>query len=215
VAKVWTRLSLTSDHPFSHKVADGLRQFFDSFAGQADAPFKVDHAHDVLLVVHEDHSAHLWIDAAAVAVNAMLKRDVQRGEVIFESDIVDVVALDFPVVDISTTDKVIYLFREGWRFGLSFDFNPSAAFDRERFSRDLGTLYRRMKYSALYDLISNPALFSHLIAAGWFPFAEIVSREFKELLTLAKRDFRFRTQNNRSKRPSTMRALSICCRGGS
>jgi hypothetical protein len=129
------------------------------------------------------------MDTAAVSMAAMAKRAVSAGEAVFDSDIIDVVAVDFPDVEIVPTDKIIYVFREAWRFGLGFDFNPENKFNRDAFARGLGTLFRKLKYRHLYELLENPTLFSQLTAAGWFPFSEIIGHEFKDLLQASEAGF--------------------------
>jgi hypothetical protein len=47
--------------------------------------------------------------------------------------------------------------------------------------RDLGTLHRQLKYRDLYDAVSDQKIFAKLVAAGWFPFVEIIGSEFRSL----------------------------------
>jgi hypothetical protein len=135
----------------------------------------------VLLVVHPDNTGDLWLDAAAVSLKILVKRPIAAGTVIFENDIADITAMSFPLVDIGKEDRVVCIFREGWRFGLFFDFNPDGDLSIENMERDLGTLHRRLKYRDLYDAIADQNVFGRLVAAGWFPFVEILGREFREL----------------------------------
>jgi hypothetical protein len=188
--KVWTSLSLTSDDPYFHTVVENLGSTIEGFARAAGKPVNLKRAHDVLLVIRSNNTAELWVDSAAVAVGARLKRDVKAGSIIFESDFADITDLRFPKVDIGKTDRVIYLFREGWRFGLFFDFNPDSNLQIEEVNRTLGTIYRRLRYRHLYDLISNAALFQQLVVAGWFPFVEILGgSDFNELIQFCEVGF--------------------------
>ena len=111
-----------------------------------------------------------------------IKRAVSAGNVVVEGDITDVTAMSFPRVKIGEGDKVLCLFREAWRFGLAFDMNPEGKLDVDAFSLTLGTLYRELRYRHLYEAFANPMIFDRLVTAGWFPFAEIISAEFKDLL---------------------------------
>lgn len=43
----------------------------------------------------------------------------------------------------------------------------------------LGTLHRRLRYRHLYQAVADPAVFDTLVAAGWFPFVEINTAEFR------------------------------------
>jgi hypothetical protein len=179
--KIWTRLSLTSDDHLFHRVAEGLSNHIQYVASQTGSPVNLKRADVVLLVVHSDNTGDLWIDAAAVAVQIMAKRNMVAGTVLFEHDIADVIGMYFPLVAIGKEDRIVCIFREGWRFGLYFDFNPDGKLSVPNMQRDLGTLYRRLKYRDLYDVIADQTVFSQLVAAGWFPFVEILGSEFRSL----------------------------------
>lgn len=179
--KVWTRLSLTSDDQFFHRIAEGLSAHIEHRAKKAGKPINLTRYGYILLVVHPDKTGDLWLDAAAVSLKMMVKRSMAAGTVVFENDIADVTAMAFPLVEITAQDRVVCIFREGWRFALFFDFNPDGDLSTEDMEKDLGTLYRRLKYRDLYDAISDEAVFQRLDDAGWFPFVEIMGREFREL----------------------------------
>jgi hypothetical protein len=112
----------------------------------------------------------------------MAKRNIAAGTAIFEHDIADVTGMSFPCVNIEATDRVLCIFREDWRFAFVFDFNPEGNLDNERFTSTLGTLYRELRYRHLYEALANPTLLDRIIASGWFPFAEIITSEFKDIL---------------------------------
>jgi hypothetical protein len=104
------------------------------------------------------------------------------GTVVFERDIADVTGMAFPCVTIGEADKVLCLFRQDWRFGFAFDMNPDGKLDLEGFTTTLGTLYRELRYRHLYEALGEPVVFRRLLTAGWFPFAEIITTEFRDLL---------------------------------
>lgn len=187
--KIWTRLSLTSDDRFFHRVVEGLSNHIEYVARQSGRNVNLKRAGFALLVVHSDNTGDLWIDAAAVALQIMAKRNMAAGTVVFENDIADVIGMSFPLVEIGKEDRVVCIFREGWRFALFFDFNPNADFSVPNMQRDLGTLHRRLKYRDLYDAIADQAIFSRLVAAGWFPFVEILGSEFRSLANSSEAGF--------------------------
>jgi hypothetical protein len=187
--KVWTRLALTSDDPFFHRAVDGLAGAIRRLAEQAGHHVNLGRADSVLLVVRPDQTAELWVDKAAVSILVLAKREIKAGSAVFEGDIADVTGMDFPCVNIGPKDKILYLFREDWRFGLFFDFNPEGDLDRQDVVTVLGTLYRRLKYRHLYDIIADQAVFSRLVGAGWFPFVEIIGADFKVIASHAEAGF--------------------------
>ncbi len=174
-----TRLCLTSDDPFFHKVADGLAAHVEYRANESGVSVKLAKSDIVLLVVHPDHSGMLWLDTAAVDHQVRLKRSVNAGDAIFENDIADITAMRFPFVEIKEEDRVLCLFRVGWKFGLLFDFNPDKNLLIQQMEVDLGTLYRRLKYCRLYDMIENEALMDGIVVSGWFPFVELSVSEIQ------------------------------------
>lgn len=179
--KVWTRLALTSDDPLFHRIVENMAGALGQLVRQAGENVNFGRTDSVLMVIRPDQTAELWADDVAVSLNILAKRNIQAGTALFESDIADVVGLDFPCVDIGPNDKVFYLFREDWRFALFFDFNPNNDLSRDEMAGTLGTLYRRLKYRHLYDMLANETVFGRLAEAGWFPFVEIIGSEFKAL----------------------------------
>jgi len=187
--KIWTRLCLTSDDRLFHRIADGLNGHIEHVVRRAGQAVNLKHAHTVLLVIHPDNTGDLWVDTAAVTIRIMPKRDLVAGGIVFESDIADVTEMAFPLVAIEKEDRAVCIFREGWRFGLFFDFNPAGDFSVADMQRDLGTMHRRLRYRDLYDALADTTIFSRLVEAGWFPFVEIMGSEFRVLADFCEAGF--------------------------
>jgi hypothetical protein len=185
--KVWQRLAITSDDLFFHRIVENLGGVLARYAERAGKLINIARADSVLLVAKPDESAELWINTAAVSLEVIIRRDIEAGSPVFERDIADVMGMNFPLVDIKPGDRVLYLFRQDWRFGLFFDFQGLDAV--EDLSRVLGTLYRGLKYRHLYDVVANQPLFDRLTAAGWFPFVEIIAAEFRKLFLACEAGF--------------------------
>ncbi len=191
VVQIWTRLSLTSDQTLFHRLVEGIAGVITHMAEAAGAAVRLDRANTLLLVIKPDNKAELWVDTAAVTMKCMFKRDVKAGSIIYESDIADVISMTFPCVDIGEKDKVLCIFREAWRFGLAFDMNPAGKLDLEGFYTALGTLHRELRYRHLYQAMADQALLARLMDGGWFPFVEIITGEFKDLLRHGEAGFDF------------------------
>jgi len=114
---------------------------------------------------------------------------IAAGTPLFESDVADVTGMWFPRVEIGPKDRILCLIREGWRFGLYFDFNPDGDLAIEEAKRILGTLLRRMRYADLYAALAHEPTFHRLVSAGWFPFLELMSAEFRLLLAAQESGF--------------------------
>jgi hypothetical protein len=182
LAQVVTAYAITSDDPFFHRLADGLLRVINHTAQQNSVAVNL-HRHDtVLLVMKPDGSAELWLDAAAQAIRFIAKRVIAPGTVVFSSDIADITSQYFPCVEIAPSDKVLCIFREGWRFGMVFDFNPDQQLNLAGFEQAMGTLVRELRYRHLYEALGDETVFSKLVSNGWFPFVEIIAHEANDLI---------------------------------
>jgi hypothetical protein len=179
--KVWTRASMTSDQAVFHRVAPNLLSVLRHHVATAGEHPALDRASMILLVIKTSGFGELWVDTAAVATEARFKRNLPALSVVMESDIADITGMWFPSTDISAQDQIIVIFREGFRFGLFFDFNPGGCLNIENAKRDLGTMFRKLRYADLYAVLANEITLTRVIAAGWFPFIEILGGEFKAL----------------------------------
>jgi hypothetical protein len=190
-ADVWTRIVASSDQKLFHDIVGNLVAAVEHCARQAGSCVKLDMANTVLLVIRPDNSAELWVDAAAVTHEATLKRpgSLAAGTVLFENDIADVRGMWFPLVEVGSRDRILCIFREGWRFGLLFDGNSKGELSIADAKRDLGNLYRQMKYADLYAAMSHQPTFGQLVGAGWFPFLELMSGEFGRLVSMCQSGF--------------------------
>jgi hypothetical protein len=183
---VLTRVGLTSDERLFHRVVEGFDRYVRGIGDEAGLPVGIRAASLVLLVMHPDRSAELWIDKAAVAFRCLVKRPMANGIAVFENDIADVISMYFPAVSIGVDDKVVCVFREGWSFGLVAFTNEQEKLDVEEFYKALGSLHRGLRYREVYDAVLTPATFEPLLTAGWFPFVEIVNAEFRDFASQAE-----------------------------
>lgn len=151
-------------------------------AVQLNIAVDISHYKTVLLVLKDDQTAELWLDTAAVAMKCIVTRDVAAGTVVFQQDIGDITALRFPCVSFGASDQVLCLIREALGFALAFDMNPSQQLDMAGFERELGRLYRRLRYRHLYEIVGDNQSLDRLITKGWFPFVEILHDEFGKIL---------------------------------
>ncbi|WP_207267944.1 MULTISPECIES: hypothetical protein [unclassified Pseudomonas] len=180
--KVITRLAITSDEPGFHRLADSIAGMIRTWANDSQMAIEISNYKTVLLVLKPDQTAELWLDTAAMALQCIVARDVVAGTAVFHHDIADVTAMQFPCVYFGKEDKVLCLMREAWGFGLAFDMNPAGQLDIYNFGRELGRLYRLLNFRHLYEIVDNQVSLDQLMAQGWFPFVEILHREFGEIL---------------------------------
>lgn len=174
MAKVQTRGSLVSDNPLFYTYIDQISNIFlkSVLVGQV---------FQFLVLIHENLSADIFINDFHVKVLMMTKRDIQKGEVVTTGDIADIKKLSFEGINIKETDKIIYCFKVGWKFGLFFDLNRENPLNIPSMEVELGALYRYLSFQYIYDVFDSKPQFANLLKDGWFPFIDILALEFKEL----------------------------------
>lgn len=192
-AAIWTRMEITSDQALFHKLVGNLAAAIEHSARAAGAYDRVEQASTVLLVIKPDNSAELWIDRAAMAVYTTVKRPgaLKAGTVLFENDTVDITGIWFPRVDIGPGDRILCIIREGWRFGLFFDFDRDQGkeLSTDDAKRSLGRMVRKMRYADLYAALAHEPTFGAIVDAGWFPFLEMMKGEFRDLIKAQEAGF--------------------------
>ncbi len=174
-------MSLTSDDAMFHTISDNIGKVL-IHAAQANGAFvNPEHVGNILLVIRSDNSAEIWADTATIVLDAVLNRPAQGGTALYQRDVSDISGMWFPEVSIAAEDRILCLFRVKWSFALFFDFGCNGLLDISAARRDLGTLYRRLFYRHLYEMMDNEVNMDRLAMSGWFPFAEIVGSEFSEI----------------------------------
>ncbi len=174
MAKIQTRGSMVSDTALFYTYIDQISAIFlkDILVG---------HVFQFLVLIHEGLSADLYLNDVPVKVMMMTKRAFQKGEIVTTNDIADIQRMSFEGINIKDTDKVIYCFKVGWKFGLFFDLHREEPLNIAAMETELGALYRYLSFQYVYDVLESKPHFEMLLKDGWFPFIEIFASEFKAL----------------------------------
>jgi len=187
VIPVMVTARLTSEHPDFRVFAE---QLWTMFAGRL--PIYSSMVYNYFATLHADESADLYLNAP-FAGEMMSKCSIGAGEMVKRRDVADVRRVAFPDVEISDTDNVVCCFKVAWSFGLYFDFSVVDPSHDKRVIDDiwlaLGSLYRSLLFAETYRAIESEEEFQLLLADGWFPFIELLGREFEELSRIYKSGF--------------------------
>jgi hypothetical protein len=177
---VCTRASLTSDDGLFYEIMEAV-----SAAILSKANLFVNGIYQFLAVLHDDDTADLYVNEFPVLVNTTAKADMAKGQVVSLNDIADIQSLEFEGSLISETDKLIYCFKVGWKFGLFFDLKRQSAPDYrlnlEQVGESIGGLYRYLAFQHVYKTLESKPQFEQMMSDGWFPFVELLGSDFKFL----------------------------------
>jgi hypothetical protein len=187
-----TRTATHSGQPEFHVYIDYISNMILGRAGVSS-----DAVTSFVAVLHSNLTADLYINDFATQIEIMLKRDVKADEGIGLMDIADIRGMKFPDIEIGQTDKVICCFKRGWSFGLFFNLNPMVQQDIAAMELTLGSLYRYLSFKHVYDSLERPAQYESMILEGWFPFIEIIGKEYKELASIYEDRFDYENRINK------------------
>ncbi|HLD27092.1 MAG TPA: hypothetical protein VJB63_04005 [Patescibacteria group bacterium] len=195
--KILTRALLTSDNLEFYQYSESFSNIFFN-----KSRIQVDGVYQFLVIIHQDLSADLYVNDFGVLVEIRAKRDIKAGYV-YQGDIADIRKVKFQDIEIVDTDKVIYCFKVGWRFGLFFDFTsrsqpvgtaqPIATekLDIEKMELSIGDLRRYLSFYHVYKVLESETQFVEMMKDGWFPFVEILAGVYKKLSEAYQSKFDF------------------------
>ncbi|GAM97387.1 hypothetical protein U91I_01013 [alpha proteobacterium U9-1i] len=183
------RAMLTSDSPAFYVFMRGVCDSLADAAHAAGVLIQPDHVSHLLLVIHTGRTADLYLGNFAMTLELMAKKDITAGQAVSEADIADIRRLRLHDVKLDPSDKVLICFKVNWKFGLYFDLGDEEPLDMNGLERDLGHLYRLLRFEAAYDALADENFVARFFAGGWFPFVEIFGPESERLLKAWRLDF--------------------------
>ena len=180
--EVTCAVGLTSDEPEFYRY---MEQISSIYFNSTELKANVNDIHNFLILIHDDLSADIYINNFVVATQVQLKRSsgsLEPGMLIMKSDIADIYGLSFPDIEIQDSDSIICCLKVGWKFLLYFDFLiQDGRTDINTRQSILGKLYRYLSFEEVYRTLESETCFKKMITDGWFPFVEILGKEYKEL----------------------------------
>lgn len=147
-------------------------------------PSTVDH---LLVLIRSDGSATAYINELSVKQEVRVNRPLEKGDLVFEKDIVDIEKRRFENVEIPANVGVLYLFSVGWRKGLYYDFAPIQPDGHDRpYDLDvaLAEFFTYLKFQDLYKMTEQD--WSVMLDQMWFPFISLRPNTRKQIVTHCK-----------------------------
>ena len=164
-----------------------IDQISNIYLSPPEVSKSVNRIHNFLILIHNDLSADIYINDFKVRARMRLKRNLEIGTLIRKSDIADVQALELPEIEIQDSDSVICCLKVGWKFLLYVNFlGEGRRLDVASMQTDLGRFYRYLSFQEVYHTLESEACFKEMVADGWFPFIELLGKDYEELAAIYK-----------------------------
>lgn len=137
------------------------------------------------LLVHFDRNGNgtAYVNELQQLGSVRLRKSVEKGDPIYEDDIIDYHELKFEGVDVPADHGVLVVFSRGWRKALYFDFEPIHPQGGSRpynLWGALGRFYNYLCFQELHSLSDDD--WSLLLRNDWFPFIGLRSKQIESLV---------------------------------
>ena len=144
-------------------------------------PSTVDH---LFAVIKSDGNCQVFVNECEIVAKTRVRRDIKKGEAIYESDIVDYQEVVFKGVEVAPDAGIAVVFSVGWRKGFYYDFGPLQA---ETILRDysiwetLGVLHNYLCFQEYFKISDDE--YRRLFDKLWFPFIGLKKETVTKLLS--------------------------------
>lgn len=177
---------MTSDDPsFYFYVREFSRSFLNVSIknGSPDFPFE-SQISQFLILIHDDGSYDSYVnESVVIKMKIRIKEKIEVGALVSKDAIADIQSVEFVGIQIKKSDRIICCLKTGWKFGLYFDVDWKKEIDWEQVPRDLASLERALQFDSLFDSLGATS-FGKIKEAGWFPFVEILDKDWQELIRI-------------------------------
>ena len=141
-------------------------------------------ANNILIVIDSSNTAKVYREKFPLSLRIRAKYDIKKLQAIEKKDIIDLSEISFSDSSFNLNplpeEKVIWLFRYGFVFGLYFDL--SRTLRPEMAKKEMAFLMRKVIYFDLYNRLEDNCI-EVIIKCGWFPFIQIIGSDHVKLFS--------------------------------
>ena len=110
---------------------------------------------------------------------------IKAGTIIYKNQLIDILRIKFEdkfyKFEFYKGDKIIYLFRNEFNFGLYYNFLKNDNIDIVE--QDIAKVYNLLDYNHIFSTLNNDHLFPKIFNDGWFPFISLIRFDnFKHII---------------------------------
>lgn len=151
----------------------------------------------LLVVIKPDNSAYIY-RFFPMQLKVLAKKNFSKGSMVTSDNIADISEVlfqdDIFKIDLNDYDRIIFLIREGHRFGLYFDLSGKATNDFR--AKDIAYQYKKFIYKSMFDFLEIESNLDLLFKDGWFPFIRIIGSPFENLVKYYSEDKKYENYIN-------------------
>jgi hypothetical protein len=138
----------------------------------------------LLVIIKPDNKGYIYQEFP-FGTQMIVKKSIEPHRFVFKKDVADIISVFFKdaIADLNPGDgdRIIWLFRQNWNFGLFFDF--SGKLNTDAVLKEMGFYYRKLSYLSEYLFLEKSSNFDAMIQDGWFPFVALIGDGIDEIRT--------------------------------
>jgi len=138
----------------------------------------------LLVIIKSDNKGYIY-QKFPFGTQVIVKKSIEPHRCVFKKDVADIISVFFKdaIANLNPEDgdRIIWLFRQNWNFGLFFDF--SGKLNTEAVLKEMGLYYRKLSYLSEYLFLEKSSNFNAMIQDGWFPFVALIGDGIDEIRT--------------------------------
>jgi hypothetical protein len=144
-----------------------------------------------LIFIDKKNQAEIFVNCPTF-MEISMKDYSKIQKVVMREDILDIHKISFSGVKLRSDLAVIYIFSNGWRRGIYFNFLPINPNSPATESTDLNVLFGAchayLAFPEIYQYQNIPNIKTKLYSAGWFPFIRVLGKPFTGIFNALKND---------------------------
>jgi len=160
-----------------------FRTFMNNIIGLFINKAELETINRLLVHIKNDNKAYIYRDFP-YGFKAVISGPKEKGSAVFKHEITDIESIffedDLCRLEYEATDKLVYLFRSNWSFGLYYNFHKVDSF--ELISKEIAYLYKIVENRQMVDFLKNELYLNQFHDDGWFPFNALVRFDYMERL---------------------------------
>jgi len=134
-----------------------------------------------LIFLNKDGQARVFINFP-VRLQILLKEEYNPLEKIYKKDIADIKTVDLPGVHFFEKCAIIFIFSNGWRRGVYFNFFPldeNYESDNENLNELFAKFFGYLQFPEIFR--QTPEIKQKLYERGWFPFIRLLGFNYSTI----------------------------------
>lgn len=159
------------------------RNFMNNIIGIFINSFELETINRLLVHIKKDNTAYIYRNFP-YGFKAIVSGPKKKGTVVLKNEVTDIESIffedDLSHLEYEVTDKIVYLFRCNWSFGLYYNLSKIDSF--EIISKEIAYLYKIVEYRQMIEFLRNESFADQFAEDGWFPFNALVRYNFIERL---------------------------------